>query len=485
MLSKSTGAVALGIGLLVGQPAAAQTPPPSPAETRAIAKEAYIYAFAMTEGYNTMYKQLSDPAGREYVGGFGRFRHYSEAFTPENRDIVTPNNDTPYSWAWLDLRAEPWVVSVPAVPGKRYYVQQWIDLFTHNFAYIGSRATGNQAGNYLFAGPRWKGETPPGIEQVFHAETDIVLSLTRTALNGPDDVEAVKAVQAGMKLQPLSSFRKTAAPPAAPAITLPPYDVAKARSHDFIGYLNFLLQFTQPPHPSEVELMKRFATIGIGRGLPFDATKLPPATLAAIDDGVSDAKEALAAKSKVTLSSNGIFGSRAELKNDYLIRASPRKRACTAIRSPRPGTAAISAMAASCRRFISLRAGTTPARQVLLVDDPLHAARPLSLCQSAQALFDRLPHAGADNEARCRRRRHVVPRPCIARRREGVQLAADAGGQVQRRRAHLWPQRSGDERDVEAAAADACCRAVAAEGANPSTAATELGPALPAVPTYS
>ncbi|WP_213953043.1 DUF1254 domain-containing protein [Variovorax sp. dw_954] len=275
----------------------------------------------MTEGYNTMYKQLSDPAGREYVGGFGRFRHYSEAFTPENRDIVTPNNDTPYSWAWLDLRAEPWVVSVPAVPGKRYYVQQWIDLFTHNFAYIGSRATGNQAGNYLFAGPRWKGETPPGIQQVFHSETDIVLSLTRTALNGPDDVEAVKAVQAGMKLQPLSSFLKTAAPPAAPTIALPPYDVAKARSRDFIGYLNFLLQFTQPPHPSEVDLMKRFATIGIGPGLPFDATKLPPATLAAIDDGVSDAKEALAAKSKVTLSSNGIFGSRAELKNDYLIRA--------------------------------------------------------------------------------------------------------------------------------------------------------------------
>lgn len=162
---------------------------------------------------------------------------------------------------------------------------------------------------------------PAGIDKVFRSETDIILTLTRTALNGPEDVAAVKAVQNGMQLQPLSSFARTAPPPALPAIVLPPYDVAKARSHDFIGYLNFLLQFTQPPHPTEVELMQRFASIGIGPGLPFDASKLPPETLAAIDDGIQDAKAALAEKSKVTLSSNGIFGSREELKNDYVLRA--------------------------------------------------------------------------------------------------------------------------------------------------------------------
>jgi len=300
-------------------PSVAQTP--SGAEIRATAKDAYVYAYAMIENYNTMYKQLASPAGREYVGGFGKYRHYAEAYTPENHDIVTPNNDTPYSWAWLDLRAEPWVMSVPAVANNRYYVQQWIDLFTFNFAYIGSRATGNEAGNYLFVGPRWKGEAPPGIKKVFRSETDIIVTLTRTALNGPDDVDALKAVQSGMKLLPLSSFLNTAAPPLAPAISFPPYDVAKGRSHDFIFYLNFLLQFTQPPDPSEIELMKRFATIGIGPGRAFDASKVPAATLAAIDEGVADAKAALAEKSKVTLSSNGIFGSRAELKDDYLTRA--------------------------------------------------------------------------------------------------------------------------------------------------------------------
>jgi hypothetical protein len=309
------------------KPSAAPDTRPAPAnngdqaEARAIAKDAYIYAFAMLENYNTLYKQVASPEAPEYVGGFGKFRHYSELYTPGNHDVVTPNNDTPYSWAWLDLRAEPWVVTVPKVPEGRYYVQQWVDLFTYNFAYIGSRATGNDAGSYLIAGPGWKGATPEGIKKVFPSETSLVMTLTRTALNGPDDIAKVKKVQAGMKLQPLSAYLRTQPPPAAPEIQFPPYDADKVHSHDFIGYLNFLLQFTQPPNPSETDLVRRFATIGIGPGVPFDAKTLPPARLAAIDAGVADAKAEMSEKAKTTLSSNGLFGSREFLKDNYLTRA--------------------------------------------------------------------------------------------------------------------------------------------------------------------
>ena len=84
-------------------------------DLRGIAREAWIYAYPMLMHYQTMEKQLLNPAAPEYVGGFNRFRHYSELYTPNNREIVTPNNDTPYSWAWLDLRSEPQVLSVPAV----------------------------------------------------------------------------------------------------------------------------------------------------------------------------------------------------------------------------------------------------------------------------------------------------------------------------------------------------------------------------------
>ena len=293
----------------------------SPDSARAIAAAAYIYAYPMLDNYATWFKQAVDPDAPEYVGGFGQFRHYSEPSTPKNHDVVTPNNDTPYSWPWLDLRAEPWVLSVPEVPSGRYYVSQWVDLFTYNFAYVGSRTTGNGAGHYLFAGPRWDGETPTGIDKVFKAETDIVGTLTRTQLDGPEDVPAVRAVQAGLTLQPLSAFLGQPAPPSLPKIDFPPYDAERAHSHDFIIYLNFLLQFAEPPDSSEVELRERFETIGIGPQWTWDAKTLDPALLTAIDAGIEDAKAAMAAKLAVTLSSNGLFGTRNDNGNDYMLRA--------------------------------------------------------------------------------------------------------------------------------------------------------------------
>src|SRR5277367_3199221 len=311
--------VAAAVVALV-QPTVAAAQNVSPAEAQAIAKEAYIYSYPMMESYQTWRTQAVDKDAAGYVGGFNVYRHFSEPATPDNKDIVSPNNDTPYSWAWLDLRAEPIVVSVPEVPKDRYYVMQWIDLFTQNFAYIGVRSTGFGAGSYMIAGPKWKGSKPAGVKEVFKAETEIVGTLTRTALQGPEDVPNVKALQAQYKLQPLSAFLKQPAPPAAPDISFPPYDKAKARSHDFIGYLNFLLQFAEPPDPSEIALRKRFEKIGIGPGKPWDASKLDPQLLAAIDAGVKDGQAAIDALAAKTFDTNGLFGSRAQLKTNYLQR---------------------------------------------------------------------------------------------------------------------------------------------------------------------
>ncbi len=293
----------------------------SPEEARAIAKDAFLYAYPMLFNYKTLYQQTVDSTSKAYVGGFGKFRNYSHPYGPENKEIVTPNNDTPYSWAWLDLRREPWVLSVPEVPKDRYYVFQWIDLFTYNFAYVGSRATGSGAGHYLFAGPNWHGETPKGIDKVFRSETDLILTLGRTALNGASDVRNVQAIQKQYKLTPLSAFEHTAAPPPAAKVTFPKWDEAKATSIDFIAYLNFLLQFTQPPAPSEKELMERFARIGIAPGAPFDSAPLPPETRAALEAGVADGKAALGDAEKHTTSSFDLFGTREDLKGNYTTRA--------------------------------------------------------------------------------------------------------------------------------------------------------------------
>lgn len=293
----------------------------TPEEARSTAREAYIYGYAPIANYGTWYKQAVDAKAPEYVGGFNVFRNYSEPFTAANHDIVTPNNDTPYSWAWLDLRAEPVVVSVPKVPEGRYYVLQLIDVFTQNFAYIGSRATGNDAGHFLIAGPKWSGKAPDGITEVLRSESDIVGILGRTALNGPEDIAHVKAIQAGYRIEPLSAFANTAPPPTAPAIDFPAFDKAKAEGIGFGAYLNFLLQFAEPPDESEVALRKGFAEIGIGPGQAWKEGGDDPAIRKAVAEGVADGQKALGDRIAVTTTSNGLFGTRAYLKNDYLKRS--------------------------------------------------------------------------------------------------------------------------------------------------------------------
>ena len=410
----------------------------SAAETQAIAKDAYVYSYAMMESYQTWRTQAVDKTANGYVGGFNTFRHYAEPFTPDNKDIVTPNNDTPYSWAWLDLRAEPMVVSVPAVPKDRYYVMQWIDLFTQNFAYIGVRSTGFGAGNYMIAGPKWKGRKPAGIKQVFKAETDIVGTLTRTALQGPDDVPNVKALQAQYKLQPLSAFLKQPAPPAAPAIDFPPYDKAKARTHDFIGYLNFLLQFAEPPHPSEVAIRKRFEKIGIG-----------PASHGML-------RRSILPRSRRSMRGEGGTGRdrRAggqDLQHQRPVRlaratedqlpAARRRRHERPLRQLARGSL-VRRLCLRRQQAVdgSLHQGQPAAGEVLLVDDHVHDSRPVSLRQPDQPLFDRRSHQGAP--VRQGRFADDLCQQRFARQRQGKQLAAGAGGKVQSGRARLGPSKA-------------------------------------------
>ncbi len=296
---------------------ASALPAPTPAEARAIAEEAWLYAYAPLQGYQTFWNQTQNKAFPGYVGGFNQFRHYSRSATPADTDIVTPNNDTPYSWAWLDLRAEPIVLSLPAVPAPRYVVNQWFDLYTHNFAYTGVRATGRGAGNYLFVGPHWQGTVPKGITKVFRAETDFVGTLTRTQLNGPDDIPALKDLQDRYKLIPLSRFSGTQPPKPAPAVNWPAWDPVKAEGIGFIGYLNALLPF-MPTVPSERAMMDRFALIGIGPGRPFDPDRMDPGLRAAISQGVATAAANLRSKALAQSSSKGFFGTRQELGPDYL-----------------------------------------------------------------------------------------------------------------------------------------------------------------------
>jgi hypothetical protein len=309
---------------LITVPASAQ----SVTEARGITKEATIYGFPLVDSYRIQYSYFADPSSPEFKARWNQIFNNARVYAPEDKAIQTPNSDTPYSYVGADLRAEPIVLTVPAVEKGRYYSLQFIDMYTFNFAYVGSRATGNGAGSYLLAGPRWKGEKPNGIKSVIRSETDFAFVLYRTQLFNPSDIENVKKIQAGYKVQTLSEYLGKPAPPSAPPVNfMKPLNVEQERtSLEFFNELNFILQFC-PTNPVENALMARFTNIGVGADKSFDANSLSPEMRKALQDGMADAWAEFKEYKETQLdtgkrSSADAFGTRAALKGNYIDRMS-------------------------------------------------------------------------------------------------------------------------------------------------------------------
>jgi hypothetical protein len=297
----------------------------SPEEARAIAKEAYIYGFPVVDNYRIQYAYFVDAKNPEYKAPWNQIWNSARLFTAADKTIQTANSDTLYSMVGADLRAEPLVLTVPAIEKDRYFSVQLIDYYTQNFDYIGTRTTGNGGGTFLLAGPAWKGETPKGIDKVFRAETELAFPGYRTQLFNPGDLDNVKKVQAGYKVQTLSAFLGQPASKAATAIDfIKPLTPAEQRtSPEFFNILNFVLRLC-PTVPSEIALMERFAKIGVGAGKTFDFATLSPDTKTAIEQGMADAWAEHAALQKRIdareISTGKFFGTREFLKNNYLYR---------------------------------------------------------------------------------------------------------------------------------------------------------------------
>jgi hypothetical protein len=245
---------------------------PSIFETKAIAEEGFIYGLPIVMNYAVMYEYAVDKNSIQFKAPFNQIKNEPRVFTYEDTAVVTPNSDTPYSFVWMDLRAEPVVLSVPPVEKNRYYSVQLEDGNTFNFGYIGSRATGNEAGDYMVAGPDWKGETPASIKKMFRSTTQFALAGYRTQLFNPSDMPNVVKIQNGYKVQPLSAYLKQPAPPAAPPVNFPKVDKEMVKK-DFFQYLDFALQFA-PPGPEEADIRAKLARIGIGAGKTFNFKEL-------------------------------------------------------------------------------------------------------------------------------------------------------------------------------------------------------------------
>ena len=302
---------------------------PGIAKTKAIAEQGFIYGLPLVMNYVANYQFWLDKTSDQYKCPINQIYNEARVFTYKDTAVVTPNSDTPYSFCCLDLRAEPFVISVPAVEKERYYAVQLTDWNTFNYGYIGSRTTGTEAGDYLIAGPDWNGETPAGIKKVFHATTQFTLAIFRTQLLGPDDMPNVQKVQEGYKAQPLSAYLHQPAPPAAPAIHFPPANADMVKTN-FFQYLDFALQFA-PAGPEEKAIRAKLASIGIGAGKTFNFDALDLEHKLEVGLGMKagekkvDERAATLGKSINGWGVYTAFGDRAFFNGDWLLRAAAAK----------------------------------------------------------------------------------------------------------------------------------------------------------------
>ncbi len=295
----------------------------TPAEARKIAREAYIYAFSPVYAYRYLQDEVFNEKSTSYIGAFNKVRNYQRLNTPEDT-MITPNVDAPYTRIWLDLRAEPIVVTLPKItPKNRYYVMQAISLDHYNIDFTGTRTIGQDGGPIVYVGPRHSGPIPKGVGRVVQSPTDFVYLQGRILVFNPADMKNVVALQNGITLKTLSETLGKPKPKEVENFEVKPWtaDDQALRSVKTLDYLAYVLQFISLHAPEEQRLRERFAKIGIVPGKPFSMDGQSPDVRSAIETGVAEGIEDVKNAINGATSSAGLLGSKEELRDNYLNRA--------------------------------------------------------------------------------------------------------------------------------------------------------------------
>jgi hypothetical protein len=135
----------------------------------------------------------------------------AQTASSSNLMTVGVNHDTLSTAGWLDLRKGPLVLHVPDMngpdPSGRYYSVQFTDPSKNtNFAYVGKRTTGTQAGDYLITGPGWKGQVPQGVKQISSPNRSVLL-LGRVLVYNDNDLLTAYGLSKQIQLTPLSHWQ--------------------------------------------------------------------------------------------------------------------------------------------------------------------------------------------------------------------------------------------------------------------------------------
>jgi hypothetical protein len=245
--------------------------------------EAYVYGFPLVMMDLTKDVSTAVPAAGEFtapVNQFSVMTHYQDA---SFKAVARTGLDTLFAVAWADLDKEPLVLSVPDT-SEHYYVIALFDMWSNVFASIGTRTTGNNAANFLIAGPNWQGAASSDVTQTFRAPTRFMWVNGQMQANGSKDYPAVNALQKQYKLTPLSAWGKSYIPPAevpvasgVDAKTPPLVQVQKMDAGAFFGRFARLLK-DNPPAKADGPMVEKLKVLGIEPGKDFDIGKIDPDT---------------------------------------------------------------------------------------------------------------------------------------------------------------------------------------------------------------
>ncbi|MHB9073247.1 MAG: DUF1254 domain-containing protein [Desulfobaccales bacterium] len=291
-----------GLAQAAKQVEVAASEPGREAEAFNLATEAYIYGYPLIimQKVHQVMTNVAAPEG--FHAPPGQFAHQKQFPDASFRGMPNPNMDTLFSFAWLDLSKEPYILSLPNEHG-RYYVMEMLDAWTNVFATPGTRTSRTKAQKYAITGPSWQGRLPRGVKKL-KSPTNMVWIIGHTYCTGtPQDYKAVHAIQDHYKLVPLSAFGKSYTPPKGTVdqnVDMRTSGWEKVKRMDAASYFKALAQAMQanPPAAADGAMAAKLAKIGLTPEHDFDLNKLDPAVVRGLERAPKAAQEKITAHGK-------------------------------------------------------------------------------------------------------------------------------------------------------------------------------------------
>lgn len=290
----------------------------------AIGLQAYAYGYPWVYLPTLRWQWVTQPpaTGSTPSAPLNSFWHARQLFDASYPYGGSPNNDTLYSMAWVDVGSEPVILSHPDL-GERYFTFQMSSLDSDNFAYVGTRETGSQSGSFAIVGPGWKGTLPSGVTPLPPSRTPSVLIVGRTLVNGESDIANVEELQDKFTLVPLSQWG-SGTPLQQNRNVWAPFDPKTDPLADFRTMNRAMTE--EPPLPSEKPILDAIGAVGIGPGKDIDA--MDEATKKGLARAAARGKSVLLGISLSGMGTKEVNGwkyppssyGRAGLAGDYLIR---------------------------------------------------------------------------------------------------------------------------------------------------------------------